>query len=229
MSLTVGRTRPSAIALVSCSNSEFVTRLTKSWHDPLPVTDPAALLAVTAPLLAVSEDLARTDQDYAPCSPVTPLLARCAGRAPHAARRHAAGPPERTSHVRIQCSRYTPARAAAQAAARAGIRRVSEPESGAPRATGPAQPMPRRGVQRDLTERKRAEAALRDSDQRYREAMMELSHANRVMTVGQLTASIAHEVNQPIAAAVTNAGAALRWLGTPGRQTCRKHGSHSIG
>jgi C4-dicarboxylate-specific signal transduction histidine kinase len=42
---------------------------------------------------------------------------------------------------------------------------------------------------------------------------MEVAHANRVATMGQLTASIAHEVNQPIAAAVTNAEAALRWLG----------------
>jgi signal transduction histidine kinase len=41
----------------------------------------------------------------------------------------------------------------------------------------------------------------------------ELAHFNRVATVGQLTASIAHEVNQPISAAVINAGAALRWLG----------------
>jgi C4-dicarboxylate-specific signal transduction histidine kinase len=41
---------------------------------------------------------------------------------------------------------------------------------------------------------------------------MELAHANRVATMGQLTASIAHEVNQPIAATVTNAEAALRWL-----------------
>jgi C4-dicarboxylate-specific signal transduction histidine kinase len=41
---------------------------------------------------------------------------------------------------------------------------------------------------------------------------MELAHVNRVTTMGQLTASIAHEVNQPIAAAVTNAGAGLRWL-----------------
>ena len=40
----------------------------------------------------------------------------------------------------------------------------------------------------------------------------ELAHVNRVATVGQLTASIAHEVNQPIAASVTNADAALRWL-----------------
>jgi C4-dicarboxylate-specific signal transduction histidine kinase len=45
-----------------------------------------------------------------------------------------------------------------------------------------------------------------------REVQMELAHANRVATMGQLTASIAHEVNQPLAAAVTNAQAALRWL-----------------
>jgi len=42
---------------------------------------------------------------------------------------------------------------------------------------------------------------------------MELAHANRVATMGQLSASIAHEVNQPIAAAVINAQTALRWLG----------------
>jgi C4-dicarboxylate-specific signal transduction histidine kinase len=41
---------------------------------------------------------------------------------------------------------------------------------------------------------------------------MELAHANRVATMGQLTASIAHEVNQPIAATKVNAQAALRWL-----------------
>ena len=65
----------------------------------------------------------------------------------------------------------------------------------------------------DLTERKRAEAEARESERRYREMQTELAHANRVATTGQLTASIAHEVNQPIAAAVTNAQAALRWLG----------------
>jgi PAS domain S-box-containing protein len=65
----------------------------------------------------------------------------------------------------------------------------------------------------DLTERKRAEAEARESERRYREMQMEVAHANRVATMGQLTASIAHEVNQPIAAAVTNAHAALRWLG----------------
>ncbi len=65
----------------------------------------------------------------------------------------------------------------------------------------------------DLTERKRAEAEARESERRYREMQMEVAHANRVATMGQLTASIAHEVNQPIAGAATNAEAALRWLG----------------
>jgi C4-dicarboxylate-specific signal transduction histidine kinase len=45
-------------------------------------------------------------------------------------------------------------------------------------------------------------------------AQAELGHVNRVTSLGQLTASIAHEVNQPVAAVVTNADAALRWLGT---------------
>jgi len=64
----------------------------------------------------------------------------------------------------------------------------------------------------DLTERKRAEAEARESEGRNRQMEMELAHANRVATMGQLTASIAHEVKQPIAAAVSNAQAALRWL-----------------
>jgi len=65
----------------------------------------------------------------------------------------------------------------------------------------------------DLTELKRAEAEARESERRYREVQMELAHANRVATMGQLSASIAHEVNQPIGAAITYADAALRWLG----------------
>ena len=69
------------------------------------------------------------------------------------------------------------------------------------------------GTDMDITERKRAEAEVRESERRYREVEMELAHANRVATMGQLSASIAHEVNQPIAAAITNAHAALRWLG----------------
>ncbi|CAE6714781.1 Adaptive-response sensory-kinase SasA [Paraburkholderia nemoris] len=64
----------------------------------------------------------------------------------------------------------------------------------------------------DLTERKRAEEEARQSERRYREVQAELAHANRVATIGQLAASIAHEVKQPIAATVANAGAALLWL-----------------
>jgi PAS domain S-box-containing protein len=64
----------------------------------------------------------------------------------------------------------------------------------------------------DLTERKRSEAEARESERRYREVEMELAHANRIATMGQLTASIAHEVKQPVGATLTNAQAALRFL-----------------
>ena len=58
----------------------------------------------------------------------------------------------------------------------------------------------------DITDRKRAEAALQ-------QAQADLARLNRVMLLGEMTASIAHEVNQPIAATLTNAHAGLRWLG----------------
>jgi PAS domain S-box-containing protein len=64
----------------------------------------------------------------------------------------------------------------------------------------------------DLTERKRAEESLRESESHLAQAQLELAHANRVVTMGQLTSSIAHEVNQPITAAITYALAARRWL-----------------
>jgi PAS domain S-box-containing protein len=57
-----------------------------------------------------------------------------------------------------------------------------------------------------------AEAEARENERRYREVQLELAHANRVATTGQLTASITHEVNQPITAAVTYALAARRFL-----------------
>ncbi len=57
----------------------------------------------------------------------------------------------------------------------------------------------------DITERKRAEEALR-------RAQAELAHVTRVTTLGELAASIAHEINQPLAAIVTNGSASLRWL-----------------
>ena len=64
----------------------------------------------------------------------------------------------------------------------------------------------------DLTERKQAEAALREAERRNLDAQIQIAHANRIATMGQLAASIAHEVNQPIGAALMNAGTALRWL-----------------
>jgi C4-dicarboxylate-specific signal transduction histidine kinase len=70
-------------------------------------------------------------------------------------------------------------------------------------------------VSRDITERKRAEAEAHKSERRYREVQMELAHANHVAAMGQLTASIAHEVKQPIAATMTNARAALHYLDGP--------------
>src|SRR5258708_21076386 len=60
-------------------------------------------------------------------------------------------------------------------------------------------------LQAESLERKHAEEALR-------EAQGDLARVTRITTLGELTASLAHEVNQPIAAAVTNANTCLRWL-----------------
>lgn len=66
----------------------------------------------------------------------------------------------------------------------------------------------------DIEDLRRAEAELRQREAYLREAQAELAHVNRVTTAGQLAASIGHEVAQPVAASVTNANAALRWLAT---------------
>jgi PAS domain S-box-containing protein len=63
------------------------------------------------------------------------------------------------------------------------------------------------GATQDVTESKVAEEALNA-------ARAELAHVARVMTLGALTASIAHEVNQPLSGIITNAGTCLRMLGT---------------
>ena len=68
------------------------------------------------------------------------------------------------------------------------------------------------GLSVDIDEAKKAEDRLRRSESHLAEAQLELAHANRVATMGQLTASITHEVNQPITAAVTYALAARRFL-----------------
>jgi signal transduction histidine kinase len=72
-------------------------------------------------------------------------------------------------------------------------------------------------------ERNRATEALRT-------AQVELAHATRVMTMGEMTASIAHEVNQPLTAVITNGNACLRWLagGTPNLDEAREAVRHII-
>ena len=61
------------------------------------------------------------------------------------------------------------------------------------------------GALMDVTEARKAQEALSD-------AQTQLAHASRVATLGEMSASIAHEVNQPLAAITANAGAAVRWL-----------------
>jgi PAS domain S-box-containing protein len=67
------------------------------------------------------------------------------------------------------------------------------------------EPMFTIGMVEDITERKRAEEALRKAE-------VELAHVTRVTTLGELAASIAHEVNQPLGAIVADANACLNWL-----------------
>ena len=66
-----------------------------------------------------------------------------------------------------------------------------------------------RGVSTDITPVIRAEEA----EQALRKAQVELAHVTRVTTLGELAASIAHEINQPLAALIANAEACLSWLG----------------
>nr|MEA2797228.1 hypothetical protein [Phenylobacterium sp.] len=75
----------------------------------------------------------------------------------------------------------------------------------------------------DVTQRKQAEEALR-------QAQADLARVSRVTTMGELTANLAHEVNQPITAAVTNANACLRWLAsdTPNLEEARAAASRIV-
>lgn len=77
------------------------------------------------------------------------------------------------------------------------------------------------GISSEITERKKAEADLR-------EMQTELAHLNRVMTVGELAASIAHEINQPLAAIMWNANAALRWLALDPPNLAKAHDSAEL-
>jgi PAS domain S-box-containing protein len=70
----------------------------------------------------------------------------------------------------------------------------------------------------DLSEQKRAEEALQ-------EAQAELAHVTRVAALGELTASIAHEINEPLAAVVNNASACVRWLTAHNLEEARQSAS----
>jgi signal transduction histidine kinase len=63
-------------------------------------------------------------------------------------------------------------------------------------------------IYRDISETKR----LQDEQRRYHELQLELAHANRIATLGQLSASIAHELNQPLTGIIANCGTCLRML-----------------
>ena len=78
------------------------------------------------------------------------------------------------------------------------------------------------GTTMDITERKRAEEILRSKEEALCKVQSELAHVTRVATLGELAASIAHEVNQPITAMHMNANSCLRWL------TAMKEDSESL-
>jgi PAS domain S-box-containing protein len=63
-------------------------------------------------------------------------------------------------------------------------------------------------IYRDITETKR----LQEEQRRYHALQLELAHVNRIATLGQLSASITHELNQPLTGVLTNCGACLRML-----------------
>jgi PAS domain S-box-containing protein len=73
----------------------------------------------------------------------------------------------------------------------------------------------------DLSERKQAEEALRHVE-------AELAHVTRVATLGELTGSIAHEINQPLGAVVNNASACLRWLAAQNLEEARQSAARVI-
>jgi PAS domain S-box-containing protein len=74
------------------------------------------------------------------------------------------------------------------------------------------------GTVMDITERKQAEEAVL-------KAQAELAHVSRVATMGELTASIAHEINQPLSAVANNASACLRWLAVNDLEEVRQSAS----
>src|SRR5215475_5054916 len=78
-----------------------------------------------------------------------------------------------------------------------------------------------RGVARDITERQRAEEALH-------KAQADLAYVTQVATLGELAASLAHEINQPIGAVVNNASACVRWLAAQNLEEARQSAARII-
>jgi signal transduction histidine kinase len=81
-------------------------------------------------------------------------------------------------------------------------------ESGIPRYTGAGEFAGYIGSNIDITDLKRAG----EDREKLRQLQADFAHLNRVTTMGELAASIAHEIKQPISAAYTNANTGLRWL-----------------
>jgi PAS domain S-box-containing protein len=77
----------------------------------------------------------------------------------------------------------------------------------------------------DLSEQKHAEDKRKRAEEALQKAQAELAHVTRVTAMGELTTSIAHEINQPLGALVNNAGACLRWLTAQNLEEARRSAS----
>jgi PAS domain S-box-containing protein len=81
----------------------------------------------------------------------------------------------------------------------------------------------------DLSEQKRMEDERKLAEEALLKAQAELAHMSRVTTLGELSASLAHEINQPLAALVTDAGACIRWLAAGNPEEARKCATRIMG